>query len=134
LALTVAPLTATVMDAADEHFAGIASGVNNAVARAAGLIAVAMLPALAGLKGSDYRQPLSFSHGFHTALLYAAGGTLAGGIIAYLGIRNPLPAGSAADLASATSEAGRAGRPLGPTPTACPVDGPTIRLSTDRIG
>ena len=54
LALTVAPLTATVLPAADERHAGVASGVNNAVARAASLLAVALLPALAGLTGADY--------------------------------------------------------------------------------
>ncbi len=52
LALTVAPLTATVLAAADERHAGVASGVNNAVARAASLLAVAVLPAVAGLTGA----------------------------------------------------------------------------------
>src|SRR4051794_35917976 len=51
LALTVAPLTATVLDAAPDRFAGSASGVNNAVARAAGLLAVAVVPVLAGITG-----------------------------------------------------------------------------------
>lgn len=40
LSMTVAPLTAAVLGAVDEHRAGIASGVNNAIARVAGLIAV----------------------------------------------------------------------------------------------
>jgi EmrB/QacA subfamily drug resistance transporter len=118
LALTVAPLTATVLAAADERHAGIASGVNNAVARAAGLFAVALLPALAGLTGESYRNPVAFSNGFHTALLIAAGGTFVGGIIAYFGIRNPGPVGEPNASAS---------RPLSPTPTACPIDGPTLR-------
>jgi EmrB/QacA subfamily drug resistance transporter len=46
LAMTVAPLTATVLSDADEHHAGIASGVNNAVARVAGLLAIAALGAV----------------------------------------------------------------------------------------
>ena len=46
LALTVAPLTATVLAGADEHNAGIASGVNNAVARVAGLLATAAMGAI----------------------------------------------------------------------------------------
>jgi EmrB/QacA subfamily drug resistance transporter len=46
LAMTVAPLTATVLGDADAHQAGIASGVNNAVARVAGLLAIAALGAV----------------------------------------------------------------------------------------
>jgi predicted MFS family arabinose efflux permease len=46
LAMTVAPLTATVLADADEHNAGIASAVNNAIARVAGLVAIAALGAL----------------------------------------------------------------------------------------
>jgi hypothetical protein len=43
LAMTVAPLTATVLEAADRRHAGIASGVNNAIARVAGLLAIAVV-------------------------------------------------------------------------------------------
>jgi hypothetical protein len=59
LSLTVAPLTATVIGAADPRHAGMASGVNNAVARAAGLLAVAVLP-LAIASGDDYRDTRGF--------------------------------------------------------------------------
>src|SRR5204863_2137106 len=66
LAANVAPLTATVLAAAPAEHAGMASAVNNDVARAAGLIAVAVLPAAAGLGGSAYLHPAAFSSGFHT--------------------------------------------------------------------
>ncbi len=121
LALTVAPLTATVLAAADERHAGVASGINNAVARAASLFAVALLPVLAGLTGASYRHPSAFSQGFHTALLYAAGGTFLGAVMAFLGIRNPAPVGR--------QEAGQSASPSPPPAvcSACAVDGPPLR-------
>ena len=53
LSLTVAPLTATMLASADARHAGVASGVNNAVARSAGLLAVAGLPAASGCPPRD---------------------------------------------------------------------------------
>ncbi len=56
LTLTVAPLTAAVLAAAEDRHAGVASGVNNAVARTAGLLSVAVLPLLMGLSGDDFNR------------------------------------------------------------------------------
>jgi EmrB/QacA subfamily drug resistance transporter len=92
LVATVAPLTATVLAAADVRHSGIASGVNNAVARAAGLLTVAVLPVMAGLTGDAYREPSVFAAGFTRAMLIAAAGAACGGLLAWLTIRNDLPA------------------------------------------
>ncbi len=89
LAINVAPLTSTVLAAAPAEQAGAASAVNNDVARAASLIAVAVLPAVAGLSGAAYLHPAHFSAGFRTAVLVSAGLCAAGGVLAALTIRNP---------------------------------------------
>ena len=89
LTLTVAPLTATVLGAAPDRFAGVASGVNNAVARAAGLLAVAVIPVAAGIGGEDYTDPAAFTDGYRTATLLCAGLLAAGGLLALLLVRRP---------------------------------------------
>lgn len=88
LAVTVAPVTATALGAADESNAGVASGVNNAVSRAAGLVAVAALPVVAGLSGADFSDPDAMGEGFRVAMLVTAAVAAAGGVLAALSIRN----------------------------------------------
>jgi hypothetical protein len=95
LAINVAPLTATVLGAVPAEHAGTASAINNDVARAAGLIAVAVLPAAAGLSESSYLHPAQFSSGFRTAMFLSAVLCVAGGVVAAVFIRNPAPAAAA---------------------------------------
>lgn len=90
LGITVAPLTATALSSLPESQSGLASAVNNDVSRLGGLIAVAVLPALAGISGGGYLHPADLSAGFRTATTIAALLCGAGGIIAVLGIRNPV--------------------------------------------
>jgi EmrB/QacA subfamily drug resistance transporter len=88
LAITVAPLTATALSSAPGEHSGMASAINNDVARAAGLIAVAVLPSAAGLTGRAYLHPAVFNHGFHVAMLLAGGLCVLGGLLAAVTIRN----------------------------------------------
>jgi hypothetical protein len=111
LTLTVAPLTAAVLMAAPASHAGVASGVNNAVARTAGLLAVAVLPLAIGLGDNSFRDPVRFDRGFDRGVVLAAVLLVCGGAL------------------SALLVGGR--EPHQPRPEerrwSCPVDGPTLQ-------
>jgi len=97
LTLLVSPLTATVLDAADDRHAGIASGVNNAVARTAGLLAVAVIPAAVGIAGADYTDPQTFDEGYGMAMVINAALLILGAALSAVFVRRPLAAGSEPD-------------------------------------
>lgn len=100
LVLTVAPLTSTAMSSAPGEHAGLASAVNNDVARAAGLFAVAVLPVATGLTGAAYLHPTVFGHGFREATVITAILCFAGGLIAAVTIRNTSPSTCHSDVVS----------------------------------
>lgn len=112
LSLTVAPLTSTVLAAGGEEHAGVSSAVNNAVARTAGLIAVAVIPAAAGISTGGTLDGSSFADGFGRGMWIAAGVCAAGGVLSAVTIRNPARVPDAAE----------------PEPVShCPLDAPPLR-------
>ncbi|HEY3529903.1 MAG TPA: MFS transporter [Nocardioides sp.] len=115
LALMVAPLTSTVLAAAPEDRTGIASGVNNAVARAGSLLAVAALPVAVGLSGDQYAVAAAFDDAYGKALLVCAAMLAAGGVISWLTITH-------GPLATGDGEA-EGERPASSTQLECPTRG-----------
>ncbi|BCL21906.1 MFS transporter [Streptomyces tuirus] len=91
LVTLVAPLTATVLGSVSVVWAGLASGINNAAARAAGLMAVAALPLLVGMGEEAYREPAAFDTAFDKAMGWCAGALVAGSVIAAAAVRRPPP-------------------------------------------
>ncbi|MEV2221446.1 MFS transporter [Nocardia vinacea] len=112
LSVLVAPLTGAVLGAVPASEAGIASGVNNAVARTAQLLAVAALPGLAGISGS-LGDPVEFDRGFGVAMWICVGLLVAGALIAAVLLRAPRRAATL-DNVDCMPQCGVAGPALAP--------------------
>ena len=120
LAITVAPLTSTAMSSAPAEHAGIASAVNNDVARFGGLLAVAVLPALAGITGTCLPAPGRARRRFPHRGAHLRRAVRRGGVLAAFTITNPK----------------RAARPAGaPAPEEClhcGLDAPPLATTTGQ--
>lgn len=87
LSMLVAPLTGAVLAAAPDAQSGLASGINNAVSRTGGLIAVAVLPLLTGLSGTAYRSPAALGRSYRESMWWCVVLVLVGGLVTLFGLR-----------------------------------------------
>jgi EmrB/QacA subfamily drug resistance transporter len=125
LALTVAPLTATALASVPGNHSGLASGVNNAVARIGGLLAVAVLPLIAGLSGLSYTDPAVLEPAFRTVIWVCVALLATGGLLAAVFVRSP--------QASPDEVPAVPGPAPEPMRRCCPVDGPPLTAANENL-
>ena len=131
LAAVITPITATVLASVDPQHAGIASGVNNVLSRLGQLLAVAVLPVVAGLSGADFQNAAAMADGFPIAMRVAAGASFAAAVLAWTTIKDDVlerPVVGAKPLAqelppSLQPSCAVAGTPLSPRRERIALDG-----------
>jgi EmrB/QacA subfamily drug resistance transporter len=114
LTLTVAPLTTTALSSVPSHLAGVASGVNNAVARTGSLVAVAAIPVVAGFTAGAAVDDATLLDGYDQVLWAGTAVAVAAGIVAALWVRRIEPERAAA-----------------PPCFNCPVSAPPVAVGAD---
>ena len=117
MALVIAPLTTTAMTSVSGRHAGLASGVNNAVARTGQLLAVAAVPVVAGFPPGAIVDADDLIDGFHTVMRAAAATSVVAAVIAWITVRRPAP---------------RAAQP--PPAWHCAAGGPPARVEPASVG
>lgn len=113
LTFTVAPLTTTALSSVSAHLAGIASGVNNAVARTGSLVAVAAIPVVAGFAAGEAVDDATLLDGFDSVLWVSAAFAVAAGLVSAIWIRRIEP-----ELP-----------PAGPPPYHCAASSPPVAVT-----
>jgi len=86
LSMVVAPLTSSALAAADQAFIGVASAINNAASRVGQMVAIALLPTIAGMGGGALDGP-GFQNGYPRTLHVAAALCVASGVVALLFVK-----------------------------------------------
>ncbi|MGV9994252.1 MFS transporter [Streptomyces sp. NPDC003374] len=134
MVVLVAPLTAAVLASVDTSRAGLASGINNTAARAAGLLAVAALPLLTGMGPEAYRSADAFDASFRRAMPICAGLLVAGAVLAFATVRRPAPDCRRPECrvhGSVTAPPLEGGRPRGAARPAATASPPAISPRAD---
>jgi EmrB/QacA subfamily drug resistance transporter len=111
----VAPLTATVMGSVDDDHVSVASGVNNAIARTAGLAAVAVVPVVSGLTSAVGADQVT--HAFRISLVISAAVAATAAPLSFFGLSGRVRA----KRTSRTTYCSVDGPPLHPDPARCPT-------------
>jgi MFS family permease len=133
LSLTVAPLTATALAAAQDRNAGLASGVNNAVARTAGLLAIAILPLVSGV-GTSLTNSVTLAPAYRTSMLLCATLLAIGAVIALVTIPSSYAAIRAQSGAPPTADTDTAlpRRAVSPVMIYCAIGAPPLHPAAEE--